>query len=196
MKVKGYEIDINNIVNIAKDAGEKILEIYNKKSFDQQLKIDNSPITDADVAAHNLIQKRLEIITPAIPILSEESSSISWQERKKWDCHWLVDPLDGTKEFIKKNGEFTVNIALIYKHNPILGVVHAPVLNKTWLGERSKPARKISQDGTLTIKAKHHIKNEIYKVVGSRSHAGDSLNEFLNKLGKHEIVSMGSSIKL
>jgi len=196
MKIKGYKIDINNIVDIAKDAGDKILEIYNKESFDYQLKTDNSPLTEADVAAHNLIQQRLEKITPMIPILSEESSSISWQERKQWDYYWLVDPLDGTKEFIKKNGEFTVNIALIYKHNPVLGVVHAPVLNETWMGERSKPAKKITQGNISTIKIKPHIKNEIYKVVGSRSHAGDSLNEFLDKLGKHEIISMGSSIKL
>ena len=98
--------------DVAKAAGDKILEIYNKESFNNQLKIDNSPLTEADTAAHNLIQQRLEMITPTIPILSEESSAIPWDKRKKWECYWLVDPLDGTKEFIKKNGEFSVNIAL------------------------------------------------------------------------------------
>jgi len=106
------KIDINKIIDVAKAAGDKILEIYNKESFNNQLKIDNSPLTEADTAAHNLIQQRLEMITPTIPILSEESSAIPWDKRKKWECYWLVDPLDGTKEFIKKNGEFTVNIAL------------------------------------------------------------------------------------
>jgi 3''(2''),5''-bisphosphate nucleotidase (EC 3.1.3.7) len=121
---------------------EKILQIYNKESFDQQLKSDNSPLTEADIAAHNLIEKQLKLITPEIPVLSEESSSIPWQERKQWNYYWLIDPLDGTKEFIKKNGEFTVNIALIYQHNPIIGVVHAPVLGETWIGEQGKPAKK------------------------------------------------------
>ena len=196
MQIKGCKIDIDNIIEIAKDAGDKILEVYNKKSFDYQLKIDNSPLTEADIASHNLITQQLNEITPTIPILSEESSTISWQERKQWDYYWLVDPLDGTKEFIKKNGEFTVNIALIYQHEPVLGVVHAPVLNETWIGEQGKPSKKIENGNTRTIKVKQHKQGEVYKVVGSRSHAGDSLNEFLNELGKHEIVSMGSSIKL
>jgi len=196
MQIKGCKIDIDNIIEIAKDAGDKILEIYNKESFDHQLKIDNSPLTEADIASHNLITQQLNEITPTIPILSEESSTISWQERKQWDYYWLVDPLDGTKEFIKKNGEFTVNIALIYQHEPVLGVVHAPVLNETWIGEQGKPSKKIENGNTRTIKVKQHKQGEVYKVVGSRSHAGDSLNEFLNELGKHEIVSMGSSIKL
>jgi len=196
MQIKDYEIDINNIIDIAKDAGDKILQIYNKKSFDYQLKIDNSPLTEADISAHNLIQQRLERITPTIPILSEESSNVSWKERKKWEYYWLVDPLDGTKEFIKKNGEFTVNIALIYKHDPILGVVHAPVFNETWAGGQEKSAKKITQNNISIIRVKSHAKGEVYKVVGSRSHAGDSLDEFLNKLGKHEIIPMGSSIKL
>jgi 3'(2'), 5'-bisphosphate nucleotidase len=191
-----HTIDINKIIDISHKAGSKILQIYNKESFDHQLKTDNSPLTEADIASHNLITQQLNEITPNIPILSEESSFISWQERKQWECYWLIDPLDGTKEFIKKNGEFTVNIALIYQHNPIIGVVHAPVLGETWIGEQGKPAKKIEKNSTRVIKVKQHKQGEVYKVVGSRSHAGDSLNEFLNELGKHEIVSMGSSIKL
>ena len=196
MRIEEYEININKIINIAQNAGRKILQIYNKESFDYQLKTDNSPLTEADIAAHDLIEKELKIITPKIPVISEESSSIPWQERKKYECYWLVDPLDGTKEFIKKNGEFTVNIALIDQYRPILGVVHAPVLNETWIGEQGEPAKKTENGRTRVIKVKPYKQGETYKVVSSRSHAGNSLSEFLEKLGKHEIISIGSSIKL
>ena len=196
MKIEEHEIDVNKIIDVAKAAGDKILEIYNKESFDRQLKTDNSPLTEADIASHNLIKQQLKNITPTIPIISEESSTISWKERRQYKCYWLIDPLDGTKEFIKKNGEFTVNIALIYKHEPILGVVYAPVLNEVWIGEKGKPSKKIEKGNTRTIKVKQYKPGEVHKVVGSRSHAGDSLNEFLKELGKYELVSMGSSIKL
>ena len=190
------KVNVNEVIDIAHKAGRIILQIYNKENFELQLKKDNSPLTEADTAAHNFIEKHLKLITPEIPILSEESSIVSWDKRKQWEHYWLIDPLDGTKEFIKKNGEFTVNIALIYRHNPILGVVHAPVLNETWIGEQEKPAKKIERGVVKIIKAKSCELNEVCKVVGSRSHAGDSLNEFLDKLGKYEIISMGSSIKL
>ena len=196
MKIEEHEIDVNKIIDVAKAAGDKILEIYNKESFDRQLKTDNSPLTEADIVSHNLITQLLKNITPTIPIISEESSTILWKERRQYKCYWLIDPLDGTKEFIKKNGEFTVNIALIYKHEPILGVVHAPVLNETWIGEQGKPSKKIEKGNTRAIKVKPHKQGEVYKVVGSRSHAGDSLNELLKEIEKYELVSMGSSIKL
>ena len=190
------KVNVNEVIDIAHKAGRIILQIYNKENFELQLKKDNSPLTEADTAAHNFIEKHLKLITPEIPILSEESSIVSWDKRKQWEHYWLIDPLDGTKEFIKKNGEFTVNIALIYRHNPILGVVHAPALNETWIGEQEKPAEKIERGVIKTIKVKSCELNEVCKVVGSRSHAGDSLNEFLDDLGEYEIVSMGSSIKL
>ena len=196
MKIEEHEIDVNKIIDVAKAAGDKILEIYNKESFDRQLKTDNSPLTEADIVSHNLITQLLKNITPTIPIISEESSTILWKERRQYKCYWLIDPLDGTKEFIKKNGEFTVNIALIYKHEPILGVVHAPVLNETWIGEKGKLSKKIEKGNARIIKVKQHKQGEVHKVVGSRSHAGDSLNEFLKELEKYELVSMGSSIKL
>ena len=103
MKIKKYKVDIQKIVDIAKIAGDKILQIYNENSFDLRLKTDNSPLTEADIAAHNIITQQLKLITPKIPILSEESAVVSWQERKQWEYYWLIDPLDGTKEFIKKN---------------------------------------------------------------------------------------------
>jgi len=190
------DVTTKQLIQIAINAGNAIMDIYKKETFNQQLKSDNSPLTEADIASNNIIIGGLKQLTPNIPILSEESAEISWKERKQWDRYWLIDPLDGTKEFLKKNGEFTVNIALIYKHEPILGVVHAPVLNETWVGEKGKISKKIEKGIARTIRVKQHKPGEVYKVVGSRSHAGDSLNEFLKELEKYELVSMGSSIKL
>lgn len=117
---------LSNVIHIAKVAGERILTIYHSE-FTTSLKDDNSPLTQADISANNYILESLEKIS-AWPILSEESKNIGWQQRQKWTCYWLIDPLDGTKEFIKRNGEFTVNIALIDQGQPILGVVYAPEL--------------------------------------------------------------------
>ena len=189
-------VDIEAIVAFAINAGEEILKIYQMDGFGKRDKLDNSPLTDADIASHNLITRQLKKLTPDIPILSEESADISWDVRKEWSCYWLIDPLDGTKEFIKRNGEFTVNIALIDNHEPVIGVVHAPVLDVTWIGEKGMPARKIQSGKRHEIEVSHHKDGEPWKVVGSRTHAGDSLNAFLENLGAYELISMGSSIKL
>ena len=133
-------------IEIARDAGERILEIYNS-DYSIQEKDDKSPLTDADLAAHNTIVKALTALTPDIPILSEESAKLPFEERKKWQTYWLVDPLDGTKEFIKRNGEFTVNIALIDNHKSIIGVIHVPVLNIDYFGWKDGGSFKIEQGG-------------------------------------------------
>ena len=128
------QIDIQDIVKIAKDAGKAIMKIYNQE-FDVEYKTDSSPLTIADKKANEIIVTALNqlsvnsFLQQSIPILSEEGRSIPYDERKNWEYFWLIDPLDGTKEFVKKNGEFTINIALIYKEAPILGVVYSPVLN-------------------------------------------------------------------
>ena len=189
-------IAIESIVSVAIDAGKEILKIYQMDKFAKSIKQDNSPLTEADIASHNLITQQLQKLTPTIPILSEESANISWDVRKDWSCYWLIDPLDGTKEFIKQNGEFTVNIALIENHEPVIGIVHAPVLDATWIGEKGNPARKIQAGKQQKIQVSHHKTGEPWKVVGGRSHTGDSLNTFLSKLGAYELISMGSSIKL
>ncbi len=190
-------INIEDIVNLSHDAGKLILNIYQSNNFDEQLKSDNSPLTKADLASHNLIVNRLRELTPNIPILSEESINIAWQERKSWQEYWLIDPLDGTKEFIKKNGEFTVNIALIRDNAPVLGVVYAPVLNTTWVGEINKSAIKITPKGRAGIRSIKHQANEAWNVVGSRSHQSDEFRSYVDKLeGEINILSMGSSIKL
>ncbi len=191
------DVTTKQLVQIAKNAGNAIMDIYKKETFNQKLKSDNSPLTEADIASNNIIIGGLKQLTPNIPILSEESAEISWKERKQWNRYWLIDPLDGTKEFIKKNGEFTVNIALIEGNIPIIGVVHAPALEQTWVGSKhEKIAIKISNGKTKNIQLKPHKKDEIWKVVGSRSHAGNSLKNYLDNLGSYELISMGSSIKL
>ena len=190
-------MDIQDIVKIARDAGVKILEVYARDDFGTRLKTDDSPLTEADLAAHHVIVDALSELDDSIPVLSEESANIPWQERQQWQRYWLVDPLDGTKEFIKRNGEFTVNIALVENNLPVLGVVYAPVLDVTYYGDKNG-AFKLTGDQASEnqIKVQPHQEGESWKVVGSRSHAGDSLVAFLRDLGEHEMVSMGSSLKL
>ena len=188
---------IEDVIKISQEAGKLILEVYFSENFDQILKHDNSPLTIADKLSHNLIVEMLSDLTPNIPILSEESTKITWQERSKWGEYWLVDPLDGTKEFINKNGEFTVNIALIKDKKPVVGVVYAPVLNTTWVGEINKPAIKITNGKREIIKVSKHKENEILNIVGSRSHQSPDFKRYIKNLeGKFSIVTMGSSIKL
>jgi len=190
-------INIEDIVNLSHDAGKLILDIYQSDDFDEQLKSDSSPLTKADLASHNLIVNRLRELTPNIPILSEESTNIAWQERKSWQKYWLIDPLDGTKEFIKKNGEFTVNIALIKNNDPVLGVVYAPVLDTTWVGKINKAAIKITHKARSEIRSIKRKDNETWDIVGSRSHQSDEFRSYLDRLeGEINIVSMGSSIKM
>ncbi|MGS2721349.1 3'(2'),5'-bisphosphate nucleotidase CysQ [Paraglaciecola aestuariivivens] len=183
------------VIDIAHQAGEKIMQIYNK-DFTIYEKSDESPLTEADLAAHNCIVEGLKALSE-LPILSEESADISWQERSQWTKYWLVDPLDGTKEFIKKNGEFTVNIALIDQGKPVFGVVYAPVLEHTYVGEESVGAVKITKGISQAIKPKQWQAGETWKIVGSRSHQSPEIQALLNALdGDTELVAMGSSLKL
>ncbi|MEP1447223.1 MAG: 3'(2'),5'-bisphosphate nucleotidase CysQ [Paraglaciecola sp.] len=186
---------VQNIIDISHQAGDKIMAIY-QKDFGVYEKSDASPLTDADLAAHNCIVEGLNEVSD-LPILSEESADISWQERNSWDTYWLVDPLDGTKEFIKKNGEFTVNIALIENGVPVFGVVYAPVLTQTYVGILGKGAFKITAGEKTEISPKAWTKGETWKVVGSRSHQSPEIQALLDSLeGETELVAMGSSLKL
>lgn len=183
------------VTDIAHQAGKAIMTIY-AKDFDVYSKEDKSPLTEADLAAHHIIVDGLKAISD-LPILSEESADIPWQERRQWQQYWLVDPLDGTKEFIKKNGEFTVNIALIENGEPVLGVVYAPVLNTTYVGVVGEFARLCSGDTTTELKPAVHHNGEVWKVVGSRSHQSPQIQALLDQLpGETELVAMGSSLKL
>ncbi len=187
--------DIKKINEIARQAGTAILKIYDQ-DFEVMEKADKSPLTEADLAAHHVIVDELQSLTPDIPVLSEESAVIPYDTRSQWQTYWLIDPLDGTKEFIKRNGEFTVNIALIHEGRAILGVVYVPVSQITYYGDSQQGAFKMDADGNssaIQVTSEHQTP---LRVAGSRSHAGDSLLQFLGKLGEHEIISMGSSLKL
>ncbi|TXH68143.1 MAG: 3'(2'),5'-bisphosphate nucleotidase CysQ [Thiothrix sp.] len=182
------------VVDIAQAAGQAILQVYESADFTIEQKDDHSPLTAADLASHDIIVEALQVLTPHYPILSEESAALSFAERSQWHTYWLVDPLDGTREFIKRNGEFSVLIALIHQHEPVLGVVHAPVLHKTWYASLGNGAYLISP-AKETEDLQVREPSETVTVVGSRSHAGDSLAEFLKQLPHYELISMGSILK-
>ena len=185
---------LNSIENLAIEAGKAILEIYNSADFGVEMKSDDSPLTKADLASHNVIAKGLQELTPDIPVLSEESANIAFAERQSWKKYWLVDPLDGTKEFIKKNGEFTVNIALIENGKSVVSVVYVPVQDISYTAALGYGAFKKSENQRQQIHVKKPARN-IPVVVGSRSHMSDDVKNYLQDLGTHELTSMGSSLK-
>jgi 3'(2'), 5'-bisphosphate nucleotidase len=188
------QVPVKQIIDIAKRAGEAILEVYDT-DFSVYEKSDQSPLTEADLAAHHVIADSLLELTPEIPILSEESTNIPYSLRSTWTRYWLIDPLDGTKEFVKRNGEFTVNIALIDNMRPILGVIYVPVSKVTYYGTTDGGAFKQLPGEDATSIQVNSTHSSPIRVAGSRSHAGDSLKRYLDNLGEHEIISMGSSLK-
>ena len=188
---------LTKAVSIAKQAGAAIMEIYAASDVAVSRKADCSPLTEADLASHRIICNALAKLTPDWPALSEESAEIPAAQRMTWKKYWLVDPLDGTKEFIKRNGEFTVNIALIENGRPILGVVYAPVLEVCYFAQQGAGAYVQRLAGTAqAIKVKTHIAGETIKVVASRSHSDARTEALLTQLGSCETISMGSSLKL
>tara|TARA_Y100001935_G_scaffold221475_1_gene195719 strand:- start:56 stop:838 length:783 start_codon:yes stop_codon:yes gene_type:complete len=188
------KFDTEKIISLAEEAGLVILNIY-KEDFSIYKKDDESPITAADRLSHEIIISKLKKYFPAIPILSEESKKIPFSHRKKWKIYWLIDPLDGTKEFIKRNGEFTVNIALIENGVPIFGVVHQPTEKITYFGGKICPAQKRSNSGTQTIKANLISSNPI-RIVASKSHGSGLLDTFIEKTKNYTLLKIGSSLKI
>lgn len=183
-------------VTIAKQAGEAIIHVYNQE-FSVDHKEDNSPLTQADIAAHKIIVQGLSSLEPELPIVSEESNPPDYSVRATWPAYWLIDPLDGTREFVKRNGEFTVNIALIEGDQPILGVVHAPVTGETWAASTGNGAWKYGNgDSPRQIRCRNSESSNPLVIAQSRSHPSDALKTFMQKAGPHETISMGSSIKL
>ncbi len=186
---------LDESIKLAVHAGEEILKIYNT-DFNIQTKDDQSPLTTADLASHHCLVNGLEKLSPKFPILSEESSHLPYSERQQWDTYWLLDPLDGTKEFIKRNGEFTVNIALIQGNQPILGVVYVPVTGICYSSATGLGAwKQLQNQKPVTIKARYQAVKP-FTIVGSRSHQTEELANYLKRIGEHELVSMGSSLKL
>ncbi|MGD8428894.1 MAG: 3'(2'),5'-bisphosphate nucleotidase CysQ [Ectothiorhodospiraceae bacterium] len=185
---------IDGLCSLAREAGERIMTVYGR-DFEVETKEDDSPLTEADTAAHERLMAGLQQLTPDIPILSEEGGVPSLEERGGWRDYWLVDPLDGTKEFIKKNGEFTVNIALIEDQRPVIGVVHAPALGKTYLGVKGKGAFIEDEGGRRPIHTRAVPEEDPMVLVVSRSHRGAAIDSLLERLPEHETTSVGSSLK-
>jgi 3'(2'), 5'-bisphosphate nucleotidase len=181
---------------IARAAGSAILEVYGRSDFAVTRKSDNSPLTEADQVAHGIISRALAKLDAGLPILSEESQPTAAAARREWRRYWLVDPLDGTKEFLKRNGEFTVNIALVDEHRAVLGAVHAPVLDRMYFGSLALGGWR-SDSGSppkpIAVRAKAASP---LRVVGSRSHPTPELAAYLKGLPPYEITDMGSSLKI
>ncbi len=196
------KIDIQDIISISKKAGEEILRIYetdfkieNKES--KTFEEGHSPLTEADNAAHNIIIENLKEKYPQIPIISEESKETPYETRKEWEYFWLVDPLDGTKSFINKDGSFTVNIALIHKGTPILGVVYAPVKDLIYYTDENSSFMKIKDANPKKLPIIE--KRSKFVVVASKNHMNKETQDYIEELKKDkdvELMSFGSSLKL
>ena len=198
-------IDIAALITIAKDAaleaGEAILEVYASGDFGVEMKSDQSPLTLADKAAHNVISAHLQ--ETGLPVLSEEGSAIPYSERKTWEYFWLVDPLDGTKEFVKRTGEFTVNIALMHQSIPIAGVIYAPIIDVLYYGSKEMGVYKIEKENQvqLPLVTKKNTMEDFRKknpitIVASKSHMNDETKTFIDQFVNPQLSSMGSSLKL
>lgn len=190
---------LNSVNKIALAAGEAIMQIYSR-DFSQQEKDDKSPLTEADLASHRLIVEGLSSISD-LPLLSEEGDLPDWSERSEWQEYWIIDPLDGTKEFIKRNGEFTVNIALVKQGVPVLGVVYAPALDVLYFAAEGVGAFKLKNalSSSFDLAEKIQVTEtlpKVWRVVGSRSHGSEKMEAFVKTLGDYEMVPMGSSLKL
>lgn len=189
-----------HVAGIALQAGKEILAVYaDPQQQALQLKADDSPVTSADLRAHALILQALHTLTPAWPVLSEESPLPPFAERAQWQDYWLIDPLDGTREFLSRNGEFTVNIALIRHGAPVLGVVHAPVSGESWMGIPGSGAWKSAAGGPWQSIHSAPLNPALLRVLGSRRHGGDALQGLLARLQPHfaqiSLSTTGSSLK-
>lgn len=181
-------------IRIAREAGDAILEVYSR-DFDVEAKGDDSPLTAADLAAHRIITQGLCALDPAIPVLSEEGAELPWSMRREWTRYWLVDPLDGTREFVKRNGEFTVNIALVENGAAVLGVVYAPVLDEMFHAQRGQGAHLRAADGTDHPLRTRRPAAAPLRVAASRSHLDARTAALLERLGESERIGLGSSLK-
>lgn len=195
------EIEIEKVIAIAEEAGREIMKVYTR-DFEVEKKEDKSPLTEADTLSNGVIIRELQRLYPDIPFISEETKQTPYEERKNWKRFWLIDPLDGTKEFIKKNGEFTVNIALIENGTPVIGVVNVPAQGVTYTGIKALGSFKsaIGNQQSAITGGEHYSGKQKVVVVGSRSHLTDETLQFVENLkaqGKEvEFISSGSSIKI
>ena len=196
MKITSFNDNlINGVIDIARQAGAAILDVYHT-DFDISIKDDKSPLTEADIRANAIIIEGLEKIIPDVPVLSEEGQDVPFKERSNWNTYWLVDPLDGTKEFIKKNDEFTVNIAFLEKNQPVFGVVYAPALNQLYWGSSENGSFKSNNgDKFRHISVNSKVTNPV-QIAVSRSHLSLQLNSFISQFDEYDLHPMGSSLKI
>jgi 3'(2'), 5'-bisphosphate nucleotidase len=185
---------LEKVIAIAEKAARRILDVY-ETDFAVERKDDRSPLTEADMAAHQTIIAGLSALEPSLPIVSEESAQVPAAERLRWTRYWLVDPLDGTREFVKRNGEFTVNIALIDGHRPVLGVVYVPVSGVCYYAGSGVGAYKREPDGASRRIHVRQFPAGTVTVAGSRSHRDPQTEAFIGRLGQVELISIGSSLK-
>ena len=187
---------ISDIIRLIESAGREILNIYHYKEFNIRIKADNSPVTLADLTSDNIIKSGLAEITPGIFIFSEETKEIDFEVRSQWDPLWILDPLDGTKEFISKNNEFCISLALVFNQKPIAGFIHAPVTSETWIALSGKGAYKIVEGKKIRLPA--FTPSWAYRISISRSHYNETEAAWIEKLKiQHEVVVavQGSAIK-
>ena len=185
---------LTEVRQIAYEAGRNIMEIY-ERGFSVEEKADHTPVTEADFAAHRVILNGLQALTPDIPILSEECSPPPYHERACWPRYWLVDPLDGTREFIRRNGEFSVNIALVEGQHPVLGTIYGPVVGCLYYAAKGMGAfKKSGVDDVRPIHVRESCPEKVV-IAGSRSHHGDEFKQFISHLPDYDIIPMGSALK-
>lgn len=182
------------VIALAKQAGKRILEIYGT-DFQVDIKADKTPLTQADLAANDCLVQGLSALKPRHPVISEELAAVPYGERRHWKTCWVIDPLDGTKEFVRRNGEFTVNVALVFQQQPVLGVVYAPALDLCYFAAEGCGAYKQAGEETPQLIRVKDRRNGHLTVVGSRSHQTIPLMLYLSRLGEHELRPMGSSLK-
>lgn len=188
-----YTSILADVIKVADEASAKVLHVYNS-DFQVNFKDDASPITAADVASHEIINRGLRSISHDIPVMSEEGASVPWEERKRWRLFWLVDPVDGTKDFTQRSGEFTVNIALIEGGRPVLGVVVAPALGEAFWGVKGDAAHKRDHAGRVSRIQVSRTQTP-KRVIASKNHLNGETRAFIDGLGEHQLLQVGSSLK-
>lgn len=191
-------IQLDALKQISRDAGAAILEVYQRDDFDVQRKGDNSPLTAADLAAHHIIEQGLSALTPDLPRLSEEAADIPFSSRQHWQRYWCIDPLDGTKEFINRNGEFTVNIALIDQHQPVFGIIYVPISDELYWGDHNGAWKQTGQAAAERIHCR--ALGDQLTLIASRRHGQEKnsalLGPLTSRFSQVETVNKGSSVKM
>ncbi len=194
MPVSDLAALVHPVQDLARRAGRRILDIY-RGDFSVSHKADRTPVTEADMAAHDCILDGLHRLTPEIPILSEEDRDVSLQRRRDWDWLWLIDPLDGTRDFIKRTDQFSVNLALIHDHEPVFGLIHIPCQDLSYFGYRDGGAHKWLPDGSILRIRTRPLDDRPVRVAGGGNLTGRPLQTYLEYMGRHQYSTVGSSLK-